>query len=153
MLRTSRLPCARGHEVSETLCHVPAWKHPAGWRPVLCRRGNSPRPGKLQRGIANSRLGNPHCARVWSCRHYCFTAGLVHNYETAVESKREAVLMQPSIVGPENGATRTAYPARHRPRRTMSATAAWPLPNMRLSGRAVNKVPVVLLRRAAQLWR
>jgi len=27
------------------------------------------------------------------------------------------------------------------------------MPNMRLSGRAVNKVPVVLLRRAAQLWR
>jgi hypothetical protein len=27
------------------------------------------------------------------------------------------------------------------------------LPNFRLSGRAVNKVPVVMLRRAAQLWR
>jgi hypothetical protein len=27
------------------------------------------------------------------------------------------------------------------------------MPNMRLSGRAVNKLPVVLLRRAAQLWR
>jgi hypothetical protein len=27
------------------------------------------------------------------------------------------------------------------------------LPNMRLSGRAVNKVPVVMLQRAAQLWR
>ena len=26
------------------------------------------------------------------------------------------------------------------------------LPNMRLSGRAVNQLPVVLLRRAAQLW-
>ena len=25
--------------------------------------------------------------------------------------------------------------------------------NMRLSGRAVNKLPVVMLRRAAQLWR
>jgi hypothetical protein len=28
-----------------------------------------------------------------------------------------------------------------------------PLPNLRWSGRAVNKVPVVMLRRAAQLWR
>ena len=27
------------------------------------------------------------------------------------------------------------------------------LPNMRLSGRAVNELPVVLRRRAAQLWR
>ena len=30
---------------------------------------------------------------------------------------------------------------------------AFVLPNMRLSGRAVYKVPVELLRRAAQLWR
>jgi hypothetical protein len=27
------------------------------------------------------------------------------------------------------------------------------LPNMRLSGRAVNKLPVAMLRRATQLWR
>jgi hypothetical protein len=27
------------------------------------------------------------------------------------------------------------------------------LPNMRLSGRAVNKLPVVMLRLAAQFWR
>jgi hypothetical protein len=39
------------------------------------------------------------------------------------------------------------------PTRGFSVIGRSVLPNMRLSGRAMNKVPVVMLRRAAQLWR